>query len=140
LGAPSHLWGPGRCPGLTRAASRVTRENDNDNDPGDDEAGADDRDGGNAGPIGPVRTATAPPTDCHMLRVRRIRVLLERLSWVRLARKRAVEVDARANAEFGEHLVQVVFDSARADEQPRADLRIREAVAGKASNLRLLGG
>jgi hypothetical protein len=36
--------------------------------------------------------------------------------------------------------VQVVLDGARADEQPCADLRIREAVRGEPGDLGLLGG
>jgi hypothetical protein len=56
--APHRICGaPAGAPGLTRAASRVTRENDNDNDSGDDEAGEDDRDGGDAGTIRPVRNS-----------------------------------------------------------------------------------
>lgn len=58
--APPRICGaPAGVPGLTRASSRVTRENDNDNDndSGDDEAGEDDRDGGDAGMIRPVRNS-----------------------------------------------------------------------------------
>ena len=56
------------------------------------------------------------------------------------SRERAVELGARADAELGEDLVQVVLDGARADEQPGADLRVGEAVAGEPRDLRLLGG
>ena len=47
---------------------------------------------------------------------------------------------ARADVELGEHLVQVVLDGARADEQPRADLRVREPVAREPRDLGLLRG
>src|ERR687895_2775256 len=36
--------------------------------------------------------------------------------------------------------MEVVFDGARADEQPRADLGVGQAVAGEACDLGLLGG
>src|SRR5919107_964960 len=51
-----------------------------------------------------------------------------------------VELVARADPELAEDLVQVIFDGAAADEQARADLRVREAVAGKARDLGLLRG
>jgi hypothetical protein len=44
-------------PPVSPGPSRVTRENDNDNDSGDDEAGEDDRDGGDAWTIRPVRNS-----------------------------------------------------------------------------------
>src|SRR6266516_7128105 len=47
---------------------------------------------------------------------------------------------ARVDVELGEHVVQVVLDGTRADEQPRADLGVREAVAGEPRDLGLLGG
>ena len=50
-----------------------------------------------------------------------------------------VELGARADAELGEHLLQVVLDSAATDEQPRADLGVRQALTGQPRNLRLLG-
>ena len=50
----------------------------------------------------------------------------------------APQLAARADVELGEHLVQVVLDGARADEQLAADLRIGEAVAGEPRDLRLL--
>ena len=46
---------------------------------------------------------------------------------------------AGADAELGEDLVQVVLDGARADEQLRADLRVRLPVGGELGDLRLLG-
>ena len=61
LGAPSHLWGPGRCPRSHPGRLPHARENDNDNDLGDDEASEDDRagdmDGGDAGTIRPFRNS-----------------------------------------------------------------------------------
>src|SRR6187200_3289083 len=53
--------------------------------------------------------------------------------------QRAAQLLARADLELGEDLAQVVLDGARADEQLRADLRIRLPVAGHAGDLRLLG-
>ncbi len=50
-----------------------------------------------------------------------------------------MQLDARVDAELGEDLVQVVFDGARADEQPCADLWVGQAVAGKPGDLGLLG-
>ncbi len=50
------------------------------------------------------------------------------------------ELIARGDAELGEHLAQVVGDGVLADEQPRADLGVREAVAGEPRDLGLLGG
>src|SRR5260370_26948929 len=52
----------------------------------------------------------------------------------------AMELATGADAELGEDLAQVVLDGARADEQPGADLRIGQAVAGQPRDLRLLGG
>src|SRR3954454_20142408 len=40
--------------------------------------------------------------------------------------ERVVELVARVDLELREHLVQVVLDRARADEQARADLGVRE--------------
>ena len=45
------------------------------------------------------------------------------------ARERLPELSARADTELREHLVQVVLDSARADEQLGADLRVGVALA-----------
>ena len=52
----------------------------------------------------------------------------------------AMELAARADADLGEHLAQVVLDRARADEQPGADLRVREPIPGQPRDLDLLGG
>ena len=46
---------------------------------------------------------------------------------------------ARADPELAEHLAQVPFDGAGAEEQPGADLRVGQAVAGQAGDLLLLG-
>jgi hypothetical protein len=54
--------------------------------------------------------------------------------------ERAAELLAGANVELGEHLAQVVLDSARADEQLGADLRVRLSLGGEPRDLRLLGG
>ena len=49
--------------------------------------------------------------------------------------QRGLQFVARADAELGEHLAQVPLDGARAEEQPRADLRVRQAVAGQPGDL-----
>ena len=46
-----------------------------------------------------------------------------------------LELVARADIELEEDLAQVVLNRARADEQPSADLRVREPVAGQARDL-----
>jgi hypothetical protein len=51
-----------------------------------------------------------------------------------------VELVARVDVELGEDLVQVVLDGAAADEQPGADLGVRETVAGQERDLGLLSG
>src|SRR4051812_10033298 len=48
------------------------------------------------------------------------------------------EITARRDIELAEHLVQVVFDGPRADEQLGADLRVRVPVASQPCDLRLL--
>src|SRR6185437_12177857 len=53
-------------------------------------------------------------------------------------RERLPELFARADPELREHLVQVVLDGSRADEQLRADLGVGVPVAGQARDLRLL--
>jgi hypothetical protein len=50
------------------------------------------------------------------------------------------ELVARFDAEFDEDLFQVVLDGACAQEQPGADLGIRQAIAGQPRDLRLLRG
>ena len=42
-----------------------------------------------------------------------------------------MQLSARRDTEFLEHLVQVVLDCARADEQPLADLWIGQAIASQ---------
>src|SRR4051794_35011872 len=49
------------------------------------------------------------------------------------------QLPARTDAQLGEHLVQMPFHRAGADEQLLADLRVGHAVAGQAGDLRLLG-
>jgi hypothetical protein len=51
----------------------------------------------------------------------------------------AVELAAGADAELGEDLAQVVLDRTGADEQPGADLRVRQAVPGQPRDLGLAG-
>ena len=50
------------------------------------------------------------------------------------------ELVARLDAEFDEDLFQVVLDGACTEEQPGADLGIRQAVAGQPRDLGLLHG
>ena len=57
-----------------------------------------------------------------------------------LVREHASKLLARADVELAEHLVQVVLDRPRADEQPRADLGVGVPVAGQPCDLRLLRG
>ncbi len=59
---------------------------------------------------------------------------------VRVAGQDAVELAAGADIKLGEDLAQVVLDRARADEQPRADLRVGEPFVGQPRHLGLLGG
>src|SRR3984957_1274116 len=47
---------------------------------------------------------------------------------------------ARLDAQLGENLAQVVFDCARADEQPGADFRVGQAFPGHPRDLGLLRG
>src|SRR5688500_6870130 len=53
-------------------------------------------------------------------------------------RERASELPPRADVELHEHLTQVPFDRARAEEQLGADLRIRMPVARESGDLCLL--
>ena len=46
----------------------------------------------------------------------------------------------RADTQLGEDLAQVPLDGARAEEQPRADLGIREALPRETGDVELLGG
>src|SRR5215218_4738807 len=55
-------------------------------------------------------------------------------------RERAGELPARLDAELGEHLAQVPLHRAGAEEELRADLRVRQPVAGEVRDLALLGG
>ena len=53
--------------------------------------------------------------------------------------ERVTQLPAAADLELPEHLVQVVLHGARADEELRADLRVRVAVARQPRDLELLG-
>src|SRR5215216_2250038 len=55
------------------------------------------------------------------------------------ARKGVVEAYARADPELGEHLLEVPFDRARTEEELRADLRVRPAVASPSRDEVFLG-
>jgi hypothetical protein len=63
---------------------------------------------------------------------------LDRRLGDRLPSERPLELVARADFELAEHLVEVIFDAARADEQPGADLRVGEPLAGEPRDLRVL--
>src|SRR4051794_946389 len=56
-----------------------------------------------------------------------------------LAGRHAAELVARGDVELQEDLAQVVLHRTGADEQLRADLRVRETISGEPSDLRLLG-
>src|SRR3954470_11822762 len=53
--------------------------------------------------------------------------------------KRNTKLLPGADVQLGEHLAQVIFDSARADEELGGDLRVRLPVARHPGDLRLLG-
>src|SRR3954471_23890347 len=55
-------------------------------------------------------------------------------------RQGSPKLAARADVELGEHLAQVIRDGVLADEQPRADLGVREALGGEPRDLGLLRG
>src|SRR6267378_6841453 len=84
-----------------------------------------------------VRVGQSSPGQCAD-RARPAR--LARPDGGRPAGQDAVELVARADVELGEDLAQVVLDRARTDEQPGADFRVREAVAGEPGDLSLLSG
>ena len=65
---------------------------------------------------------------------------LVRPGGVRVGWQDAVKLVAGADGELGEDQAQVVLDRARADEQPGADLRVGQALAGQPRDLGLLGG
>src|SRR5262245_22784944 len=66
--------------------------------------------------------------------------VLSRRDRRRLVGERVVELAARADAELGEHVLQVPLDGARADVQLRPDLGVRAPVARQTGDLRLLRG
>src|SRR5215218_9753443 len=55
-------------------------------------------------------------------------------------RERVAQGPARADAEFGEHLLEVPFDRARAEEELGADLRVGPPVAREPGDVLLLRG
>src|SRR4051794_40646252 len=55
-----------------------------------------------------------------------------------LGRQRVLELMTGADAQLGEHLVQVVLHGAAADEQPLTDVRVRDPLAGEPCDLSLL--
>src|SRR5215218_1200 len=57
---------------------------------------------------------------------------------VRRVRERSAKLLAVADVELAEHLVQVVLDRPRADEELRADLRVGASIAGQSRHLDLL--
>src|SRR5829696_2477493 len=57
-----------------------------------------------------------------------------------LRRKRVAQRAARADAELGEHLLEVPFDGAWAEEELGADLRVRPPVASEPGDVLLLWG
>src|SRR3954447_11664272 len=57
-----------------------------------------------------------------------------------VARQGVTERPARADAELGEHLLEVPFDGARAEEELGADLRVRPPVAREPGDVLLLRG
>src|SRR5690242_19164117 len=67
-------------------------------------------------------------------------LLAHRGGGIQVAWRNAAELAARADVELGEDLAQVVLDRARAEKQPGADLRVREALAGQPGDLGLLRG
>src|SRR5919201_4075468 len=63
-----------------------------------------------------------------------------RLAGVQAAGRNAAQLVAGGDVELGEHLVQVVLDRSRADEELGADVGIGKAVAGEPGDLCLLRG
>src|SRR5689334_5701859 len=57
-----------------------------------------------------------------------------------VVRKREVKLISRADVQLREYLAQVILDRSWADEQPRGDRAVREAVARELSDVRLLCG
>jgi hypothetical protein len=52
--------------------------------------------------------------------------------------ERCSQLPARADPELHEHLAQVPFDGAAAEEEARADLRVRQPITGEPRDLALL--
>src|ERR1700758_4184605 len=57
-----------------------------------------------------------------------------------LRRQHGVELVSRADSQLGEDFVEVVLDRAPADEQPRGDLGVGDAVASQPRDVGLLSG
>src|SRR5918994_4655717 len=95
-------------------------------------------------PAGEAGAATLPLARSGAARFRWLvagqsrRLDSQRRAW--FSGERAVELVARADAQLGEDLVEVVLDGAGADEQPGSNLGVGEAVAGEPRDLGLLGG
>src|SRR2546423_130992 len=66
--------------------------------------------------------------------------VLDRQRGARFRTERAVELVARTDVELAVDLAEVVFDRARADEEPRADLGVGMAVPGEPRDLGLSRG
>src|SRR5262249_40600524 len=80
---------------------------------------------------------------CQLLRVRADGRMCAGSAWPAVARaagQEAVDVAAGADAELGEDLAQMVLDRAGTDEQPGADLRVGQPLAGQPRDLGLLRG
>ena len=65
---------------------------------------------------------------------------LRHLTCTRALGQHAQELAARGDVELAEHLAQVLGDRVLADEQPRADLGVREPIAGELRDLPLPAG
>jgi hypothetical protein len=94
----------------------------------------------------PLRLNSAPRPTRRPPRVPRVRngtlgeQRLRPATCTRAGGQRPLELAARGDVELVEHLTQVVGNRVLADEQPLADLRVRETGAGEARDLRLLDG
>src|SRR5437868_11434281 len=79
-----------------------------------------------------TRSTVAPPSGD------RVRGSPQAIPLGRRNLKRAAQLSARADAELREHLVQVVFDGSRADEELSPDLGVRVTLRREPGNLCLL--
>src|SRR5215207_1985550 len=85
-----------------------------------------------------VAPGVRPPPPCEALVRAPVALSLDRCGCVLGVRERRAELLAGADAELGEHLVEVVFDGAGADEQLGADLLVRVPLLREPGHLRLL--